>query len=102
MRLLLALDDVSRIISSTGVIGAFEFAGPGLFWGFCGSRLWDRLPAMGEHTCRGLSTGTGRESVTTRWSVVLAAGSTDSSRAADALEQPCRSGFWLPRQHFLS
>ncbi len=50
---------------------------------------------MGEEAWQGLSAGAGREFTTTHWSVVLAAGSSDSSQAAEALEQLCRT-YWYP------
>ncbi len=63
--------------------------------GFCLASFSDKKPDMGEQVWRGLCAGVGREFTTTHWSVVLAAGSSDSSQAAEALEQLCRA-YWFP------
>jgi RNA polymerase sigma-70 factor (ECF subfamily) len=50
---------------------------------------------MAEENNLGMSAGASREFTTTHWSVVLAAGRSDSPQAAEALERLCRT-YWYP------
>ena len=55
---------------------------------------------MGEEAWPGLPTGASREFTTTHWSVVLAAGQSESPQAAEALERLCRT-YWYPLYAFV-